>query len=176
MAEDPTSPKSDSSEDTRRYWEHLDAKFAAFNTPSASKPEPVRKPDPPSEPALPPVPEPAASTERVPVPLGERQRASGLIAEAFGALLAFEDGLPGARPVRLAFDDKTAAEKTAAEQLAPPAPVEPAITDAMIEDVVRRVIEKMAPDAIRALVADIVSETAERLVKEEIDRIRNQHV
>jgi len=166
MAEDPTSPKSDSSEDTRRYWEHLDSKFATFNKPAAPKPEPGREPDPPPAPELPPAPEPVAAPERVPVPVGERQPASGLIAEAFGALLALEDGQPGARAVRLTFDEKTA----------PPAAVEPTITDAMIEDVVRRVIDRMAPDVIRTLVADIVSETAERLVKEEIDRIRNQHV
>ena len=166
MAEDPTSPKSDSSEDTRRYWEHLDAKFATFNVPPAPKPEPVHEPEPPA----PPEPEPVSVPERMPVPVGERQPASGLIAEAFAALLAYEDGQPGARPVRLTFEEKAAEEKTA------PAAVEPTITDAMIDDVVRRVIERIAPDAVRAIVADIVSETAERLVKEEIERIRNQHV
>ena len=128
----------------------------------APKPEPLREPEPP----LPPPPAPISAAERVPGPVGERPPASGLIAEAFGALLAVEDGQPGARAVRLTFEGNTA----------PPAVAEPTITDAMIEDVVRRVIERMAPDAVRALVADIVSETAERLVKEEIDRIRNQHV
>ena len=170
MAEDPTSPKSDSSEDTRRYWEHLDAKFATFSMPAASKQDPVRQPEPPPAP-LPSEPELVSAPQRVPVPVGERQ-ASALIAEAFGALLALEDGQPGARPVRLTFEAKS-------EEKSPPpaAPaIEPAITDAMIEDVVRRVIERMAPDAIRAIVTDIVSETAERLVKEEIDRIRNPHV
>ena len=167
MAEDPSSPKRDSSEDTRRYWEHLDAKFATFNAAPAPKSERVQEPDPPS----PPAPEPVSAPEHVPVPAGERQPASGLIAEAFGALLALEDGQPGARPVRLTFEEH-GSEKTAP----PAAAVEPTITDAMIEDVVRRVIERMAPDTIRAMVADIVSETAERLVKEEIDRIRNQNV
>ena len=46
----------------------------------------------------------------------------------------------------------------------------------MIEDVVRRVIERLGPDAVRAVVTDVVSEISERLVKEEIERIRKQHV
>jgi hypothetical protein len=165
MAEDRTS-KPDSSEDTRRYWDHLDAKFATFGVP----PAPTRDPAP--EPA--PEPDPIAAPDLVPAPVGERQPASRLIAEAFSALLALEDGQPGARPVRLTFTEER--EGKGEEKNVPPAPVAPAITDAMIEDVVRRVIERLAPDAVRAIVADVVSETAERLVKEEIDRIRNQHV
>jgi hypothetical protein len=165
MAEDPTSPKSDSSEDTRRYWEHLDAKFATLNTPPTPAPEPVHEPAAPWTPD--PEPETTSASDPVPVPVTERQPVSGLIVEAFAALLALEDGEPGARAVRLTFEEKH-----------PPAAaaMEATISDAMIEDVVRRVIERMAPDVVRAVVADIVSETAERLVKEEIDRIRNQHV
>jgi hypothetical protein len=53
---------------------------------------------------------------------------------------------------------------------------EPKITDAVIEDIVRRVIERLGPDAVRAVVVDVVSEISERLVKEEIARIRDQHV
>ena len=162
MAEDPTSPKSDSSEDTRRYWEHLDAKFATFNRPPAPAQEPVHEPAAASTPEQ--EPGPMSATDPVPPPVSERQPVSGLIAEAFAALLALEDGEPGARAVRLTFAEK------------PSAAVEPAITDALIEDVVRRVIERLAPDVVRSVVADIVSETAERLVKEEIERIRNQHV
>ena len=162
MAEDPSSPKtSDSSEDTRRYWEHLDAKFARFTSPAASIPTPPVH----SETPVMPEPEPMAAPESLPVPVSERQPMSGLIAEAFGALLALEDGEPGARAVRLAFEEKHS--QPAAE---------PVITDALVEDVVRRVVERMTPDVVRAVVAEIVSETAERLVKEEIDRIRNQHV
>jgi hypothetical protein len=162
MAEDPTSPNaSDSSEDTRRYWEHLDAKFASFGTPA--QPAAARA-DAPVAPVT-QAPEPAAPPEPAAVHMSGRQPASGLIAEAFAELLALEDGEPGARAVRLAFGENK-----------PPAAVEPTLSDAMIEDVVRRVIQRMTPDLVRAVVADIVSETAERLVKEEIDRIRKQHV
>jgi hypothetical protein len=139
MADEPKPPKPYippvPDEATRLYWDRLDAKFAS---PNASPP-------PPEQPSA--------------------DEAPALIAEAFAALLALEDGQPGAHPVRLT---------TGADQ--PPPPVEPKITDAVIEDVVRRVIERLGPDAVRAVVVDVVSQISERLVKEEIDRIRKQHV
>ena len=64
---------------------------------------------------------------------------------------------------------------TIGEAVPPPA-AEPRITDAVIEDIVRRVIERLGPDAVRAVVVDVVSEIAERRVNEEIERIRKQHV
>ena len=146
MAEDPDSPKptasSDGNDDTRLYWDRLDAKFATRN-------------------AMPPPP-PAASSE--PVAPRPASPASGLIADAFAALLALEDGQPGAKPVRLTTDDGH-----------PPPAAEPVITDAVIEDIVRRVVERLGPEVVRAVVVDVVSEVSERLVKEEIERIRNQH-
>jgi hypothetical protein len=45
----------------------------------------------------------------------------------------------------------------------------------MIEDVARRVIQRLAlgsSDQMQAMVREIVSSVAERLVREEIDRIR----
>jgi len=39
--------------------------------------------------------------------------------------------------------------------------------------VTRRVAERLAPEAARPLVAQIVSEVAERLVREELERIRS---
>jgi hypothetical protein len=77
------------------------------------------------------------------------------MAEAFSALLALEEGTPEARPVRLVSED-----------------VEPMISDALVEDLTRRVAQRMSPDVVRAVVKDIVSQVAERLVKEEIARIR----
>jgi hypothetical protein len=38
--------------------------------------------------------------------------------------------------------------------------------------VTRRVLARLAPDSARDVVADIVSDVAERLVREEIHRIR----
>lgn len=44
--------------------------------------------------------------------------------------------------------------------------------DAALDDLTRRVVARLAPDRVRAVVADVVSEVAERLVREEIHRIR----
>ena len=53
----------------------------------------------------------------------------------------------------------------------------PAVTDTMIDDVARRVIQRLAlgsSEQMQAIVKEIVSGVAERLVREEIDRIRRQ--
>jgi len=79
------------------------------------------------------------------------------IADIFTALFAVEQGEPGAAPVLLS---------------APPAAAPVAVTDAMVDEVTRRVIERLAPDAANDLVREIVSEVAERLIRDEIARIR----
>ncbi len=84
-----------------------------------------------------------------------------IIADAFSALLAAEQGEGGAPPPRLAGNGT-------------PSPV---VTDTMIDDVARRVIQRLAlgsSDQMQAMVKEIVSSVAERLVREEIDRIRRQ--
>jgi hypothetical protein len=48
----------------------------------------------------------------------------------------------------------------------------PAITDAVLEDVARRVLERMSDQVVRDTTADLVSRIAERLVREEIEKIR----
>jgi hypothetical protein len=76
----------------------------------------------------------------------------GIIASAFSALLAAEQGEPGAMPVRLVG------------------------TDEMVDDVARRVIQRLAlgsSDQLSGVLKEIISDVAERLVREEIDRIRN---
>jgi CheY-like chemotaxis protein len=58
----------------------------------------------------------------------------------------------------------------AAEQAQPTAPVAshaPAIVDALVEDLVGRVMQRFTPEMVRAVVAD----TAERLVREEIEKM-----
>jgi CheY-like chemotaxis protein len=79
------------------------------------------------------------------------------IADIFTALFAVEQGEPGAEPVRLS---------------PPPAAAPVAVTDAMVDEVTRRVIERLAPDAAHDLVREIVSEVAERLIRDEITRIK----
>jgi len=52
----------------------------------------------------------------------------------------------------------------------PTAPVE--VTEAMVEEVTRRVLERLAPGAIDRVVTDIVTQVAEKLLREEIARLK----
>ena len=82
----------------------------------------------------------------------------GIIAEAFSALLAVESGEPGAVAPRLVMNGSA-----------------PVVTDAMLDDVAQRVIQHLdlgSSDKLHAFVKEIVSSVSERLVREEIDRIR----
>jgi CheY-like chemotaxis protein len=48
----------------------------------------------------------------------------------------------------------------------------PAISDAMIEEITRRVIDRIAPGFVTAMVTDVVTRVAERVVREELTRAR----
>ena len=80
-----------------------------------------------------------------------------VIADAFTALLALEQGEPGVKPVRLTTGGE-----------------EPVISDALVDEVARRVLQRLAPETARAVIVEVVSEIAERLVREEIARIRSR--
>jgi CheY-like chemotaxis protein len=79
-----------------------------------------------------------------------------VIADVFNALFAAEQGEPDAAPIRLT------PQSTAA----------PAVTDELVDEVTRRVLQRLAPNSADALVTRIVSEVAERLIREEIARIK----
>lgn len=96
--------------------------------------------------------EPPASPRVHPPAVDSAQ--TGTIADAFAALLAFEEGDRSAPPVRLV------------PQAAPP------VGEAELEEITRRVLVRLAPNTVKNLVADVVSEVAERLVRQEIERIR----
>ncbi len=53
------------------------------------------------------------------------------------------------------------------------APAAPAIDDAFIDEVARRVAERLGEASVRESVAQVVSATAERLIRGEIERIKN---
>ena len=53
-------------------------------------------------------------------------------------------------------------------------PAGPVVPDAIVDEVTRRVVERLGTMALRETVADVVSEVAERLIREEIARFRNK--
>ena len=106
---------------------------------AAQGPPPL--PSPPAAMPLPPVPV-QAPAPAPPLPVAPPAPKVSL-ANAFTALLAAEQSMPAA-----------------------PAPV--ALTEASVEDAVRRVLVRMTDDLVRRIVVD----TAERLIREEIERIK----
>jgi CheY-like chemotaxis protein len=67
-----------------------------------------------------------------------------------------------------AFSALLAAEKNTAPSAAAPAPAPVAVSDQAIEEAVRRVLARMTGDMVRRIVHD----TAERLIREEIEKIK----
>jgi hypothetical protein len=55
----------------------------------------------------------------------------------------------------------------------PAAKPEVTVSDALVDEVTRRVLQRLAPDAVNTLVAQVVSDVAERLIREEIARIKS---
>jgi hypothetical protein len=142
--------------------------------PAALEPVPVIDFPPPPAPVPPSIPVAPLAPSRVegpPIeppdvtptlapspPSHESDSGRSIIADAFSALLAAEQGEPGAAFPRLPGNGSA-----------------PVVTDSMIDDVARRVIQRLAlgsSDQMQAMVREVVSSVAERLVREEIDRIR----
>jgi CheY-like chemotaxis protein len=141
------------SEALESYFDRLDAALSTLNTAppplervAAPLPEIERLPERErARPSLAPVPKQTPEAPAVPETAGTFTVAPPLH-EAFAALLAAERGLP----------------------IHPTGPTREAITDEVIEEVVQRVMAKMAGDSMRRAVLD----SAERLVREEIERIK----
>jgi len=77
----------------------------------------------------------------------------GILAEAFSSLLDVEQGKTGAQPPNLGVALWT-----------------PMITSAFVDEVTRRVLTRLAPGAVREVVEQVVSDVADRLVREEMAR------
>jgi CheY-like chemotaxis protein len=120
-----------------------DAGAAGFARVAAPPVEPAD-----ANPTLAPAPRP--HTDAV-----SESRQANAIADVFNVLFAIEQGERDPATIRLG----------------PSAP-SPEITDDLVDQITRRVLERLAPDSARAVVADIVGELAERLVREEIARLR----
>ena len=129
------------------YFDRLDAAVATIET---ARNKPRHQDEEPS--AMAPEPgQPQSGAPAAAHPVSAGPIAMPDLATAFAALLAAEQGQPA--PLATAV-------------LAPA----PSIGDDVVEDIVRRVIARLADDAVRNIVAD----TAERLVREEIDRIKRE--
>ncbi|HET9358296.1 MAG TPA: response regulator [Vicinamibacterales bacterium] len=102
--------------------------------------------------SLAPEPPPAEAPRPEPQPASDRN----LVADMFAALFAMEQG-----------ESVTPVPRQAAPGEAP------MVTDALVDEVTRRVLARLAPDAANALVTHIVSEVAERLIRDEIARIKS---
>jgi CheY-like chemotaxis protein len=148
----PLAPPAKSKHGADEYFERLDRAFATL-TPTLEPREAL-----PKTPSTPPSPEAerpaggAATSDTPPTPAASAPapQPSGL-ADTFATLLAVETG-----------------ELPPSALLPPPESSD----DALVERVARRVVAEMGEGPLRQLAADIVSRTAERLVREEIERIK----
>jgi CheY-like chemotaxis protein len=126
--------------------------FAPPAMAAAPATEPQRAPERSSAPLAVLPPRPPASLVHSPAGTGlspstaDAQTPSASIATVFAALLAAEQKQPAYRP----------------------AGYTPALSDAVIDEIVRRVVARMSAEAVQRVVLD----TAERLVREEIDKIK----
>ena len=143
----------------------------SLTQPSAAEPlvaspapvAPVFEPQADSALAAAPTPRPI---ETASAPFAASPAAAGPLpplADAFAALLAAEQkaGVPAGAP-----------QWPTAPAAAAAAPVPAEITEDVIEDVVRRVLARMSDAVVRERVGAMVSDIAERLVSEEIERIK----
>ena len=153
----PTVRPSTSPRSADDYFDRLDKAFATLNTsleprelvkPASSNAAPAA-PKAPEEPEAPEAPEEPGAPE-APGVVPVQPSPSGL-ADTFATLLAVEQG-----------------------ELPPSAllPSPRAGDDELVDRIARRVVEQLGDRAVRDLAADIVSRTAERLVREEIERIK----
>jgi CheY-like chemotaxis protein len=134
------APKADALED---YFDRLDAALSTLNTAPPAL-EPVSSFAKASEDK--PVEAPAVPAAKPAPTFAEAPAGMPPLHEAFAALLSAERGLP----------------------VHPNGPTREAITEDVIEEVVRRVMARMSNDSMRRAVLD----AAERMVREEIERIK----
>jgi CheY-like chemotaxis protein len=88
------------------------------------------------------------------------------LADAFAALLAAEQNEP--LPANAPRWPGTANASPYGTGTPPPA----VATDVLVDDITRRVLDRLSDQVVRETVAEIVSTVAERIVREEIERIK----
>jgi len=117
-------------------------------SPSAALPPPV-------SPIAPPAPSRATNTIPAIAPEMPPVAQAPELADAFAALLAAEQQFATSPPAAAAASPEAGGG---------------ALDEATIDEIVRRVLARMSDDVVRATVLDV----AERLVRAEIDRIKQQ--
>ena len=130
---------------TDEYFDRLDAALASFDATAATQIVPA--PAPSAAAPAPSASDPAPSASDPAPSASASAPPASVLAEAFEALLAAEQGRP--------------LESVAAQKLAS--------SDTLVDHITKQVIERLADDRMR----DAVLEAAERLVREEIARIKS---
>jgi CheY-like chemotaxis protein len=102
----------------------------------------------------------------------------GSLADAFSALLADELGETPPSGARHAANATPTAgpatgDTTTRAATGPTSAAAPTVAEALVDEVTRRVIERLADRSVRDIVSATVLEVAERLVREEIERIKS---
>ena len=174
----PSAPQ-DAKSSVDEYFDHLDRAFATLNAPLEPReltryPRAVSTSQPEDdetgvEPDLAPVANEAASAARADQDL---QPAGDPVAQAQRAEADTHAPPPHASALATTFATLLAVEQGEL----PPSVLQPAAAgrdeDVLVDRIVRRVVEQLSDRAVRDLATEIVSRTAERLVREEIDRIK----
>ena len=155
------------------YFEELDQAFATLTgspkvparevaVEAASKEEinwfsrPAPQQPAPEAPVATPAPAAVSSPAVAPAAPSPEAPAFPRLGDAFAALLAAEQASPAA----------------AAAPVWPAAAAASVPAGDLVDEVTRRVLDRMSDRAVRETVADLVSQVAERLVREEIERIK----
>ena len=167
------------------YFDRLDEAFATMS-PKAPNGPPLDLPlsyaspksqfeEPASAPRKQPEPvdvKPAAAAPTPSAAPAQHDKPSPPLADAFKSLLAAEPARPAAAqlPAPPAWPPPAAPAPAASALAPPPAPA----ADDLVEQVTRRVLDRLSDRVVREKVSEIVSAVAERVVREEIDRIKNR--
>lgn len=154
------------------YFDRLDAAFATAGNAAGQPAAPAGQVTDSwlQEPADSPPAEPAWTGQGVQAAV-DRGQPGAVVSQPSPAPLAV-----GLSPeIAAAFDWLLAAEQgqpIPADAIPAPAGSRGAAIDTVVDDITRRVIERLADRSLREQVADIVSGVAERLVREEIERLK----
>jgi CheY-like chemotaxis protein len=158
------------------YFEELDQAFATLTSSVRIPPRDVESEESANEainwfskPA--PLQEPPPELLSTPAPVAAAPSTAAAVAQAPAAPAAFP-------PLADAFAALLAAEQTSPAAVAAPAwpAAQPAAVPAdLVDQVTRRVLDRMSDATVRETVSEIVTQVAERLVRDEIERIK-QHL